>query len=160
MSEESKQLSLADIGNWEVPITQPGNAVEIGPLPSPIWTETKAQLIQNYLRLFLYITKHGVYIDGFAGAQDPDNPGSWAAKLVLELEPQWLRTFFLCESNRRSFQGLQSMVSEATEIQEQTVRLHHGDFNEWIDDVTEATFALLDQRSTRTGEASFTQVVY
>jgi len=68
-----------------------GNSVEIGTLPSPI-DGNKAQLIQNYLRLFLYITRHGVYIDGFAGPQDKENPQSWAAKLVLELTPPWMKS--------------------------------------------------------------------
>ena len=32
----------------------------------PLWTQNKARLIQAYLRLFVYITRHGTYIDGFA----------------------------------------------------------------------------------------------
>ena len=37
-------------------------------IEQPIWTESKAQFIRHYLRYFVQITKHGVYIDGFAGA--------------------------------------------------------------------------------------------
>ncbi|MFC4308255.1 three-Cys-motif partner protein TcmP [Steroidobacter flavus] len=152
---DSKQLSFADVESWEVPPIS-GNSVEIGSLPSPIWTETKAQLIQNYLRLFLFITKHGVYIDGFSGPQDPDNPDSWAAKLVLELTPPWMKSFFLCELNRASYERLVSMVSAQPRISGRHVNHNQGDFNEWVDRVlasgsitaSTATFALLDQRST------------
>jgi hypothetical protein len=44
-------------------------------------------MISIYLRLFVYITKHGAYIDGFAGPQEPTMPEMWTAKLVLESEP-------------------------------------------------------------------------
>src|SRR5262252_5416945 len=56
----------------------------------PIWTENKAKLIERYLYYFVLVTKHGTYIDGFAGPQNPKNQGSWAAKLVLESKPQLL----------------------------------------------------------------------
>lgn len=49
----------------------------------PIWTENKARLIERYLRYFVMITKHGTYIDGFAGPQEPGQPEMWAAKLVM-----------------------------------------------------------------------------
>lgn len=152
---DSKQLSFAEVGKWEVPPVV-GNSVEIGTLSSPIWTETKAHLIQNYLRLFLFITKHGVYIDGFAGPQDKRNPSSWAAKLVLELRPAWMNAFFLCELRRRSYSALMSMIQAQPESAGRAINVHHGDFNVWVDTVLAsgtitdqtATFALLDQRST------------
>src|SRR5882724_7965526 len=152
---DSKQLSFADVEKWEVPPVS-GNSVEIGTLPSPIWTETKAQLIQNYLRLFLFITKHGVYIDGFSGPQDRQNPDSWAAKLVLELAPPWMKSFFLCEVNRSSYSDLLSMLQSQKIISGRQIAHKLGDFNQWIEEVlasgsitdNTATFALLDQRST------------
>jgi three-Cys-motif partner protein len=152
---DSKQLSFADVEKWEVP-PMAGNSVEIGSLPSPIWTETKAQLIQNYLRLFLFITKHGVYIDGFAGPQDGTNPNSWAAKLVLELSPPWMKSFFLCELNKSSYADLLSMLQAQQIVTSRIVTPHNGDFNQWVDEVlalgtindNTASFALLDQRST------------
>ena len=36
-------------------------------LKRAIWTENKAQLIRRYLFLFGLVTRHGTYIDGFAG---------------------------------------------------------------------------------------------
>jgi three-Cys-motif partner protein len=152
---EVAQLSFVEVEKWEIPPVQ-GNAVEIDALPSPIWTETKAQLIANYLRLFLLITKHGVYIDGFSGPQDKQNPDSWAAKLVLELSPPWMKSFFLCELNRNSYADLISMVESHPKVSGRKVSYKHGDFNQWIDEILKspsitdktASFALLDQRST------------
>lgn len=154
-SAASEQLSLADVGKWEIPPVL-ANAVEIGALPSPIWTETKAQLIANYLRLFLMITKHGVYIDGFAGPQDPKNPKSWAAKLVVELQPPWMTSFFLCELKKSSYNDLISMLETQPKIPKREIKHRKADFNKWVDEVLasgnitdqKATFALLDQRST------------
>ena len=54
-------------------------------ITAPVWTEQKAKLIARYLRYFVFITKHGAYIDGFSAPKDPDNPNSWAAKLVLRI---------------------------------------------------------------------------
>ena len=67
----------------------------IKPLQFPVWTEKKAQLIERYLYYFVLITKHGTYIDGFAGPQQPDRPEMWAAKLVVENEPKRLNHFYL-----------------------------------------------------------------
>jgi hypothetical protein len=74
-----------------------------------IWTENKARMIGLYLRLFVYITKHGAYIVGFAGPQEPDMPEMWTAKLVLELEPKRLRQFFSANSTARA--TVRSMLS-------------------------------------------------
>ena len=65
-------------------------------LKRPIWTENKAKMIAIYLRLFVYITKHGAYIDGFAGPQERDLP-MWTAKLVLESEPKRLGQFYCAD---------------------------------------------------------------
>src|SRR5271168_3247193 len=65
-----------------------------------IWTENKAHFIQQYLRYFVQVTKHGAYIDGFAGPQSTKRLDAWSAALVLESEPKWLRKFFLCEISR------------------------------------------------------------
>jgi len=39
------------------------------PFTYPVWTHNKARLVQRYLRYFVFITKHGTYIDGFVRAQ-------------------------------------------------------------------------------------------
>lgn len=128
----------------------------------PIWTHHKAHFIQSYLRYFVQITKHGVYIDGFAGPQYQDKPESWTAALVLASEPKWLRRFYLCELKRESLRSLKKLVAEQPEPLSRSGRrlprnidVVPGDFNKSIDKIlgsaeiaqTEATFCLLDQRT-------------
>lgn len=149
-----KQLTFEDVRSWPAP-PHKGNKVKIKSLGNPLWTETKAKLIREYLRYFLYITKHGTYIDGFAGPQNAGDEGSWAAKLVLDIEPKWLRDFFLCEQNRTSFDALATMVAAQSGGYKRVIEIHHGDFNKYVNSVLasgvvtdkEATFALLDQRT-------------
>ena len=126
------------------------------PIHRPVWTENKARLISQYLYLFVQITKHGTYIDGFAGPQNPDCPDSWAAKLVLESEPRWLRHFYFYDIDRKKVDYLRALKKEQPEIQGRTVHVSPpGDFNVLVKDLLdsgairekEATFCLLDQRT-------------
>lgn len=126
----------------------------------PVWTENKAAFIARYLSLFVMITKHGTYIDGFAGPQRRDLTEAWSARLVLHNEPHWFRHFHLCEISRRSMRMLRSMISDIPKLDsrgrpiKKNIRTYHGDFNAVIDQVLtppiegrEATFCLLDQRT-------------
>lgn len=121
-------------------------------LQSPIWTENKARLIERYLFYFVLVTKHGTYIDGFAGPQSPDLPDTWSAKLVLESEPKWFRDFFLCETNPRKLEMLERLSADHTD---RSVRVIPGDFNHHCDSILAdsacgekvATFCLLDQHT-------------
>jgi three-Cys-motif partner protein len=100
---EKMQLKLFDIP----PLTkheQPFKRIQY-----PVWTERKAKLIQRYLYYFVLITKHGTYIDGFAGPQKADEPDMWAAKLVIENEPRWLRNFYLFDDNLDQYECLLSL---------------------------------------------------
>jgi three-Cys-motif partner protein len=119
-----------------------------------VWTENKAQLIARYLRYFVFITKHGAYIDGFAAPKQPDKPDSWAAKLVVESEPKFLRQFFWCELDPERAKYLEAL--KAQQPPTKPARRYDvlvGDFNKRIDDVLSsgvitdrtATFCLLDQ---------------
>src|SRR5690242_5394094 len=99
--EEDRQQTLFDLG----PKTPVDPAVR--PARYPVWTENKARLIQLYLRFFVYITRHGVYVDAFAGPQEPDKPDTWAVKLVLESEPRWFRKFFLFELDSNKVKQLE-----------------------------------------------------
>jgi three-Cys-motif partner protein len=129
-------------------------------LQQPVWTENKAKFICRYLSLFVLVTRHGTYIDGFAGPQWRDKPEAWAAKLVLASEPHWFRHFHLCELNRKSFSVLKSMVECQPKIDsrgnpiKREVAVSRGDFNKNVDlilaanqNAKEATFCLLDQRT-------------
>jgi len=124
-------------------------------LPYPIWTENKANLIAKYIFLFELITKHGTYIDGFAGPQQPDRPEMWAAKLVLEIEPKWLRHFYLFEKTKAGCDLLRFLKASQTATKEREIEVFCGDFNANVDSILssrrigekEATFCLLDQRT-------------
>ena len=124
-------------------------------LDRPLWTEQKAGLISRYLYYFVLITKHGVYIDGFAGPQNAENPDSWAAKLVLESEPRWMRDFFLCDENARQARHLEQLRDDQPEVRGRTIEVAQADFNYYVDVVLAsdkikertATFCLLDQRT-------------
>ncbi len=128
---------------------------ELKQLPHPIWTENKARLIAGYLYLFELITKHGTYIDGFAGPQKPDKPETWAAKLVLEIQPKWFRHFYLFERSRSGCRFLEYLKASQPDLKNREVEVYCGDFNVEIMKLLdsgrigqrEATFCLLDQRT-------------
>lgn len=126
----------------------------------PIWTEHKAKLVERYLYYFVLITRHGIYIDGFAGPQEIDNSETWAANLVVKSRPTLLTKFFLCEKNRHGVTALRKLKRDADQESSELgikreVRIFPGDFNRNIDAVlltenlpqSRATFALLDQRT-------------
>ncbi len=128
----------------------------------PIWTENKARFIQQYLRYFVQITKHGAYIDGFAGPQSFDHLDAWSAALVLSSEPKWLRHFFLCDLSRRGIDALERLVKLQPEARDKKgrklpskIEIFAGDFNVRVNEILnpvnitqkEATFCLLDQRT-------------
>jgi three-Cys-motif partner protein len=125
---------------------------KIKSLQFPIWTEKKAQLIERYLYYFVLITKHGTYIDGFAGPQQSERPEMWAAKLVIESEPKRLNHFYLCDKGRKAVKNLKALRDANPG---RGIMVYNGDFNEKVFHIlgsnkikqTEATFCLLDQRT-------------
>jgi three-Cys-motif partner protein len=124
------------------------------PLRFPLWTQNKARLIREYLRLFDFITHHGTYIDGFAAPEDPSRPEMWAAKLVLEIEPKWFREFWLCDADPKGVSRLEALKAEHRGPKRR-IKVLPGDFNESVSTILKsgtigekpATFALLDQRT-------------
>lgn len=124
-------------------------------LDQPVWTRNKSALIARYLRYFVFITKHGTYIDPMAGPQYPHFPEYWSARRVLENQPAWLRNFFLFELHERQFARLETMVSNQQRPANHTVVIKRGDCNILIPELlatrpirdSEATFCLLDQRT-------------
>jgi three-Cys-motif partner protein len=145
----SRQLKLFDL---PPPLEKP---MQFKPVERPIWTENKAKLIERYLYYFVMITKHGAYIDGFAGPQYDGKEDAWAAKLVLESKPPFLRNFWLCEIKRSGLTKLEALKAAQPKVKNRTIEVVPGDFNanvteilarSRIDDRT-ATFCLLDQRT-------------
>jgi three-Cys-motif partner protein len=125
-------------------------------LSHPFWTENKARLIAKYLYYFVLVTKHGAYIDGFAGPQKPNKPETWAAKLVIENdEPRWLRHFYLFEKDTNQYEQIESLKNSQPLNVQRKIHIYHYDFNYAIQGFLgkrpigerEATFCLLDQRT-------------
>lgn len=129
----------------------------MAPITSPVWSENKARLIQKYVRYFILITKHGTYIDAFAGPQvERFNNDSWSAKLVLEIQPNWLRRFILCEVDPHQLSHLQTLLAQRrAEGDRRAIDLIVGNCNATLPQAlsatpikpSEATFCLLDQRT-------------
>jgi three-Cys-motif partner protein len=123
-------------------------------LRHPLWTENKAKLIQEYIRLFTYITKHGTYIDGFAAPQRRDRLDFCSANLVLNTEPKRVRDFWLGDIAKDGLAILEDIAS-THRARNRRVTVLSGDFNETVDQIIQsgqitektATFALLDQRT-------------
>jgi len=136
------------------------------PFRHPLWTKHKATLISRYLYYFVLITRHGVYIDGFAGPQAPDKPDSWAAKLVLESEPKWMRNFYLCDVDPKQVAALKELRDGQSEIKGRTIDVFGEDFNVSVDKILEtdrirektATFCLIDQRTFECNWASVEKI--
>ncbi len=130
--------------------------VPIARLNRYLSTTHKAHLIQRYLDFFVYITKCGTYIDGFAGPQDPARPDSWSAKRVLEsqIRPRRIRNFFLFDAKRIQVKRLERMCAELSPLpppRRRQIKITQGDFNKAVvkflekgDIPIEPTFCLLD----------------
>ncbi len=146
---DQEQLTLFDL-----PEAPPPQKV-FSAIERPLWTEHKAKLISRYLYYFVLITRHGVYIDGFAGPQNPEHPGYWAAKLVLESEPRWMRNFLLCDKEPGQVKALEQLRDAQPETAGRTIDVFHDDFNVQVGTILDtakigektATFCLLDQRT-------------
>jgi three-Cys-motif partner protein len=136
----------------ELPAGNADGCPKVRPLERPVWTENKARLIERYLFFFVMVTKHGTYIDGFAGPQTSEPDDMWAARLVLQTKPPWLRHFYLYDSDRNQAQRLDALRQLHCA---RDVRVCHADFNEEVHwllasgniQENEATFCLLDQRT-------------
>lgn len=115
----------------------------------------------SYLRYFVLLTKHGTYIDGFAGPQGECETESWSAKLVMASEPQWIKHFYLCDQNKAQIARLEELKkvqpicdSKGRKLYRK-IHIYQGDFNAKIDEILananisqkQATFCLLDQRT-------------
>jgi three-Cys-motif partner protein len=149
-----EQGELFDIPKWDTPKDK-----SFKPLRYPIWTEKKAHLVERYLYYFVLITKHGTYIDGFAGPQQPDELDTWTAKKVLESEPSWLQDFFLFDDDDAQVSKLQELNSRqpprAKNEPKRQVTITKGDFNQEVKVLLDsgkvskrnAAFCLLDQRT-------------
>jgi three-Cys-motif partner protein len=144
-----------DQGNLFSSLPSAGKPIKFTPVQRALWTENKAKLIERYLFYFVLVTKHGAYIDGFAGPQNPKSKNNWAAKLVLESQPPLLREFWLCELSKNGVDALRNLKKEQPIVSGRSIEIVSGDFNQTVHDVLRrcnitdktASFCLLDQRT-------------
>src|SRR5918999_436676 len=94
MAEQQKLFEIPEAPRFGMPMRR---------LKYPVWTENKAKLIERYLYYFVLVTKHGTYIDGFAGPQEVDRPDMWSAKLVQQERFSKKEAAF-CLLDQRTFQ--------------------------------------------------------
>ena len=118
-----------------------------------LWTAEKAALIDEYIHLFLLVTKHGVYVDLFAGPQRVGDTESWSVRRVLERRTEGnpsIRHFAVCDKDREQAERLRELGSDHPSF-----RVYVGDVNEEIQTILEeapigpntACFCLIDQRT-------------
>ena len=118
-----------------------------------LWTAEKAALIAEYIHLFLLVTKHGVYVDLFAGPQRVEDAESWSVRRVLERRTEGnptIRHFAVCDKDREQTDRLRELGSDHPSF-----RVYEGDVNEEIETILDeaairpktACFCLIDQRT-------------
>ena len=118
-----------------------------------LWTAEKSALIDEYIHLFLVVTKHGVYVDLFAGPQRVEDTESWSVRRVLERRTEGnpsIRHFAVCDKDPGQAQRLRELGSHHPSF-----RVYAGDVNEEIHTILEeaaigtntACFCLIDQRT-------------
>lgn len=138
-----------------------GAEAQFRSIDTPLWTKNKARFIARYLKSFTYVTKHGTYIDAFAGPQHEDSRDeTWAAKLVMDNKPAWLRNFHLFDQDAQQIKHLEglrdSYLAANNDGVKRMVSVTTGDCNLTLPAFLkeapvrekEASFCLLDQRST------------
>lgn len=125
--------------------------------PPPIQTSDKSKLISEYLANFQKVTGGGVYIDGFAAPQSRKHEDAWTARRVLDIRPNRLRCFWLCDIDPEGIGQLKRLKASHHNPKEQKrVFVVPGDFNKEVNWIVKshrihrktAVFALLDQRNT------------
>ena len=143
------QSALFDLGPAK-PRRRPSKPlVEIG---APLWTADKSRLIDEYIHHLLLITKHGVYLDLFAGPQRPTDTENWSVRRVLRrrTEGPAIRHYAVCDKNPRQVRRLQDVGRD-----HRSFRVYGGDANEHVHAMLRdapitsktACFCLVDQRT-------------
>ena len=122
-----------------------------------MWTAHKARFIERYLYYFVLVTKHGTYIDGFAGPQQPDDPDMWTAKRVLESEPRRLRRFYLFDISPAKMARLQDLKQvqrppdRSKKEPKRTIHVTQGDFNSLVRELLHYDLSPIGQEASHVG---------
>lgn len=123
-------------------------------IAAPLWTAYKSRLIAEYIHQFLIVTKHGVYLDLFAGPQHDTDHENWSVRRVLERRTEGgpaIRHYAVCDKDPAKTQRLLELGKTA----KSSFRVYEGDANEHVHQMladapitpTTACFCLLDQRT-------------
>jgi len=124
---------------------------------APDQTSAKSKLIAEYISKFQLITRGGLFIDGFSAPQSREHEDAWTARKVLEIEPKWLRAFWLCDIESGGLMQLRRLKdAHDKNPRSRHVFVMEGDFNQTVKLILKspkmrrqtAIFALLDQRNT------------
>ncbi|WP_342592280.1 three-Cys-motif partner protein TcmP [Oceaniglobus trochenteri] len=117
---------------------------------------SKSKLIAGYLAKYQFVTKGGLYIDGFAAPQKRDDETAWTARRVLEINPPRIRRLWLCDNDPKGLLQLRRLkAAHHRKPAFRHVSIMEGDFNETVKTILMAgrmykrtpVFALLDQRT-------------
>ena len=124
--------------------------VDIG---APLWTIDKSRLIDEYIHHFLLVTKHGVYVDLFAGPQQPSDMENWSVRRVLDRRTEgnpMIGHYAVCDNTPDQVQSLRDLSQKHSSF-----CVYEGDANERVDQMLNeapitpktACFCLIDQRT-------------
>ena len=110
-------------------------------------------MIDEYIHLFLVVTKHGVYLDLFAGPQRASDTTNWSVRRVLKRRTEGnpsIRHYAVCDIDPRKAQRLRDLGRDHPSF-----RVYEGDANRSVHTMLEeapitpktACFCLIDQRT-------------
>ena len=118
---------------------------------SALWTTDKAALVASYIHHFLFVTKHGVYVDLFAAPQD--NEEDWCIRRVLEGRTRGpaISYYAACDIDPQGIRALQDLAQRS----EAPFRVYRGNANDQVRQMLDDAqirdntpcFCLIDQRT-------------
>ena len=104
-------------------------------IEAPLWTIDKSRLIDEYIHHFLLVTKHGVYLDLFAGPQHATDAENWSVRRVLERRTEGnpsIRHYAVCDIKRKQADRLRNLGRNHPSF-----RVYEGDANERVHEMLE-----------------------
>ena len=124
-------------------------------IKAPLWTSDKSRLIAEYIHHFLMVTKHGVYLDLFAGPQHDSDMENWSVRRVLKRRTggpgiPMIRHYAVCDNDPDQVQRLQMLGEKRSSF-----HVYGGDANNCVHRMLRdapinsktACFCLIDQRT-------------
>lgn len=122
-------------------------------IEAPLWTIDKSRLIDEYIHHFLLVTKHGVYLDLFAGPQHAGDTENWSVRRVLERRTEGnpsIRHYAVCDIKHQQVRRLRTLGENHPSF-----LVYEGDANERVHQMLKeapitpktACFCLIDQRT-------------